>query len=83
MPELQRGDVPALGEGKEGSERYPSEDSDGVSVSLLPVWAHISVLPGRDDECGPDGTVASPGGDQLEAGVELSPGEHHPEQPGG
>ena len=79
MPILLWGDIPALGVGSKAGERYVLSEGKCVSAPLLPVWADFQALSGKDEQSGPDGTVADVCGDLLEAWVEQSRGEHNPE----
>ena len=59
MPILRRGDLPTLGTGSKVGERYMLSEGTCVALSLLPVWANLSELPGWDDQGGSDRAYAA------------------------
>ena len=67
-----------------GRVRKPVKDTRcrnvcSVSVSLLPVWADLQALSGRDKQGRSNGAAAAVCGDLLDIGIELSRREHDPE----
>jgi hypothetical protein len=67
MPQLPWRDLSAVGEGQETGARQPFSKCTGLALSLLPLQADISALPGRGRSGGSDAAAAEAGG--LDVGV--------------
>ena len=72
MPALPGGNFPTLGKADQAGQRQSDPDSEGLSVSLHHLQAHLSALSGRGHACPADGADEATGGDLLFVRAELS-----------